>query len=161
MNIFKLKMLTNSDKWLIIFLLIVAVTGVIMSRTLFADEGRKYVQISVNGEVVKTIVLRAGYREEIYIGDITLPQNNNITSNKERESNLARNAIKGYNVHGYNIIEINSTGVRVREAECSDLICVKTGWASAHPQQIVCLPNRVVVKIISDNNSSQVDDIAR
>jgi hypothetical protein len=151
-----MKLMTKSDKWLIVVLLIAASLGVIMSKTLFTDGGRKYVQISVNGKIAKTILPHAGYHEEIYAGD-----KNRFTENDTKRDNLARNVIKGYNVQGYNIIEINSDKVRVKDAGCPDLICVKTGWISLAPQQIVCLPNRMIVKIISANNSGQVDDIAR
>ncbi|MDR1702970.1 MAG: NusG domain II-containing protein [Sporomusaceae bacterium] len=153
MSTFKTDLMTKADKWLIVILLVAAALGVVLSKTLFLGTGKKYVQISVNGEIVKTISLREGYREEFFVGD------ESFYEAKIKESNLARNAIKGYNIQGYNIVEITSLGARVKEADCPDQICVQTGLITAAPQQIVCLPNRLAVKIISD--AGQVDDIAR
>jgi hypothetical protein len=45
-------------------------------------------------------------------------------------------------------LEISESGrVRVTESTCPDKICVRTGWISRPGQSIVCLPNRVVVRI--------------
>ena len=47
--------------------------------------------------------------------------------------------------------------VRVQEADCPDKICVKRGAISKAGQTIVCLPNRVVVKI---TGKSEVEAIS-
>lgn len=45
-------------------------------------------------------------------------------------------------------LEILETGkVRVVESTCPDKVCVRTGWISRPGQAIVCLPNRIVVRI--------------
>jgi hypothetical protein len=42
---------------------------------------------------------------------------------------------------------LESGAVRIIESTCPDKICVRTGWISRPGQSIVCLPNRVVVRI--------------
>ena len=46
--------------------------------------------------------------------------------------------------------------VRVTHADCPDRLCQKTGSISKAPQRIVCLPNKVVIKIVG---TSEVDTI--
>lgn len=46
------------------------------------------------------------------------------------------------------MLEIVETGkVRVTESTCPDKVCARTGWISRPGQSIVCLPNKVVVRI--------------
>ncbi|MGE5587679.1 MAG: NusG domain II-containing protein [Clostridia bacterium] len=45
-------------------------------------------------------------------------------------------------------VEIAEDGrARVLASDCPDKVCVKTGWIDRPGELIVCLPNRVVVKI--------------
>ncbi|HZL04202.1 MAG TPA: NusG domain II-containing protein [Coriobacteriia bacterium] len=44
-------------------------------------------------------------------------------------------------------VEVLGGAVRVAEADCPDLTCVKTGWVRAPGSAIVCLPNGVTVRI--------------
>ncbi len=45
-----------------------------------------------------------------------------------------------------NTIEIKDGRIRVKEAECPDKVCVKTGWLSSSAIPIVCLPNHLVIE---------------
>ncbi|QDR80116.1 NusG domain II-containing protein [Sporomusa termitida] len=126
-------MLTKGDKWLVMVLLSIALAGVGLHMYYIAANGQgQTVIITVNGQTVKTFPLRQGYVGEFRLGDD----------------------------HGYNIIEYSGGRVRVREADCPDQICVNSGWISMSPQQIVCLPYRVVVKVVA-GVPADVDDIAR
>ena len=51
------------------------------------------------------------------------------------------------NINESNQIRIQDRTVRMIEADCPDQICVRSGEISAAGQSVVCLPNRVVVKI--------------
>ncbi|MFH1715626.1 MAG: NusG domain II-containing protein [Elusimicrobiota bacterium] len=44
-------------------------------------------------------------------------------------------------------IEIKDNKARVLDSSCAEQICVETGWIAKAGQSIVCVPNRVVVKI--------------
>lgn len=48
-----------------------------------------------------------------------------------------------------NVIQIEDGKVKMAEANCPDQICVHTRPAEKDGQSIVCLPNRVVVEVIS------------
>lgn len=44
-------------------------------------------------------------------------------------------------------IEINSGKVRVKDSSCPLKICVREGWIDSSGGEIICVPNRVVVKV--------------
>ena len=59
---------------------------------------------------------------------------------------------------GTNLLVIEDGAARIEEASCPDGVCVHTGRIRRNGQSIVCLPNQVVVEIVSDtDNSSGVD----
>ena len=45
-----------------------------------------------------------------------------------------------------NTVEIKDGRIRVKDAECPDKVCVKTGWLSSSAVPIVCLPNHLVIE---------------
>ncbi|NOX19754.1 MAG: NusG domain II-containing protein [Nitrospirae bacterium] len=51
---------------------------------------------------------------------------------------------------GTTVIEIKDGRVRVKDSPCPEKICVKQGWTKHGA--IVCVPNKVVVIIGTDNN---------
>ncbi|MDD3839033.1 MAG: NusG domain II-containing protein [Clostridia bacterium] len=57
-----------------------------------------------------------------------------------------------------NIIEIETGRARVKEANCPDEVCVNTGWIDSPGETVVCLPNKVVIKIIGE--SEDIDGIS-
>lgn len=52
--------------------------------------------------------------------------------------------------HGTNILIIDEDGVRIKEASCPDKLCVKQGKIKRAGEVLVCIPNRLVVRIIND-----------
>lgn len=127
-------MLTKADKWLIVVLVILALSGIGLNIYYISGESSqaRSVVITVDGQMIKTFPLRQGYTGEFRIDSYS----------------------------GFNVIEYKDGRVRMKEADCPDQICVQSGWISIPPQQIVCLPYRVVVKVVADN-STDVDDIVR
>ncbi|MBU2701866.1 hypothetical protein Ga0466249_002993 [Sporomusaceae bacterium BoRhaA] len=124
-------MLTWGDRILIALLVICSLAGIALPFFSQSAAAQSEAVISVAGKVVKTVKLD-GHQEQLTIdGD-----------------------------SGYNIVQIEGKQVRVIESNCPDQLCVKQGWISRSPQQIVCLPNRIVVKIIH-GKSSDVDTIMR
>jgi hypothetical protein len=51
------------------------------------------------------------------------------------------------------VIEVKDGKVRVAESSCVQKICVNTGWISRPGQNIICLPNKVLVTIEGKENS--------
>ena len=58
-----------------------------------------------------------------------------------------------------NIVQIENGLVSISEANCHDLICVKTGSISKPGEIIVCLPHKFTVEIVSNEALSELDDI--
>ena len=54
---------------------------------------------------------------------------------------------------GTNILKINNGEADMIEADCPDQICVKQRPISADHENIICLPNKVVVEVESDVES--------
>ncbi len=46
------------------------------------------------------------------------------------------------------VVEVAADGrARVRESDCPDRVCVRTGWISRPGEVVICLPNRIVVRM--------------
>ncbi|MFQ9411350.1 MAG: NusG domain II-containing protein [Evtepia gabavorous] len=61
---------------------------------------------------------------------------------------------------GYNIVVIADGKVRVSEASCPDQVCVRTGPTDQTASPIACLPNRLVIQVIDNGTSSQLDGVS-
>ena len=124
--------LTVADKWLIGILILVSITGIGISFVLFPTQGNTNAEIRVDGRLIKAITLRKGYSEEIRIGG-------------QQE---------------YAVIEARDGRIRIRQDDSPRQIGVQTGWISKPPQQVVNLPYRIVISLVSEE-SLDIDDIAR
>jgi hypothetical protein len=124
--------LTLGDKWLIGMLLLLSFTGITLSIVLFPAQANTVAEIRVDNKLFKTITLRPGYNEEFRIGGQT----------------------------EYAIIQVQDGKIRIRQDDSPRQIGVQTGWISKPPQQVVNLPYRIVIHLVS-NESLDVDDIAR
>lgn len=51
-------------------------------------------------------------------------------------------------------VEIKDRRVRISDSDCPDKICEKTGFITSPMQSIVCLPNRISVRIIDENSNT-------
>ncbi|MCF6096588.1 NusG domain II-containing protein [Thermovorax subterraneus] len=58
------------------------------------------------------------------------------------------------------VLEIDRDKVRVVASDCPDKDCVRQGWVSKPGQTLVCLPNRVVVKIQNTESTNEVDGVS-
>ena len=126
------RVLTRGDKVLIMAVLLLALAGIAGALRGLPAAERVPAQVLVAGPAVRTVPL-AGRREEFRV---TGPGG------------------------GYDVVQVDGTRVRVREADCPDKLCVKMGWISRPPQQIVCVPNHVVVRVIG-GKPDDVDAIIR
>lgn len=124
--------LTVLDRWLIGILLVLSLTGILCSVILFPTPASTIAEVRVDGKLVKSLTLKEGYHEEIRIGG-------------EAE---------------YAVIEVQDGKVRIRQDDSPRQIGVQTGWISKPPQQVVNLPYRIVIHLVS-KESSDIDDIAR
>ena len=75
---------------------------------------------------------------------------------------LSNDELKEYTVKGYNgdiVIETKKNQIRVKEETSPLHICSKQGWVTSSLESIVCLPNKVIIKIESTNE--EVDAVVR
>lgn len=68
--------------------------------------------------------------------------------------------------YGTNVINIKDNKVNVQSASCNNQVCVNHKPISNSNESIICIPNRLVVKIEenveeSDNKVGDIDDIAK
>jgi len=61
---------------------------------------------------------------------------------------------------GYNIMHIENGQIWIHEASCPDKICIYQGKISKNGEMIVCIPNRMFIKIVDENDESEIDFIA-
>ncbi len=59
---------------------------------------------------------------------------------------------------GYNTIEITSDGARVADASCPDKTDIQIGRITRPGQMLVCVPNRVTVRI-TGKSTAKVDKV--
>lgn len=100
---------------------------------------------------------------------------NNVNQNKATKAyvyydsklvktiNLTNNKLVKYEVDGYNgkiIIESKLNQIRVKEEISPQHLCSKQSWVSNTIETIVCLPNKVIIKLAS-SKKSQIDAIVR
>lgn len=71
---------------------------------------------------------------------------------------LEKDGVYPFDEYGVTV-EVKSGKVRISESDCHDKICEKTGFISSPMQTIVCLPNRISVRLIGDkaNTGSNID----
>lgn len=58
---------------------------------------------------------------------------------------------------GHNVIVLAGRTARMQSADCRDQVCVRTGTLTRAGQAAVCLPNRVVLKLVGD--TGEIDAI--
>lgn len=61
--------------------------------------------------------------------------------------------------NSYNILVIKDNTAKITEATCPDKLCVNQKAISYDSESIICLPNKVVVEIISEEESNN-DSVA-
>ena len=50
---------------------------------------------------------------------------------------------------GKNVVKIDKNGVKVTESTCADGLEIKQGYINKKGQSLICLPNRLVIKLKS------------
>ncbi len=55
----------------------------------------------------------------------------------------------------YNIIEVRHNSIGITAASCSDRVCMNTGFIETNLVPVVCLPNKLVIEIHTENTSNE------
>ncbi len=50
------------------------------------------------------------------------------------------------------VIKLENGQVFMEESDCSNKICINTGKISKKNEQIICLPNKVIIEVTADEN---------
>ena len=105
--------------------------------------------VSVTFSINYFINTKKGEKIEIYV-DNKLYKTYDIDGEDE---------IKIESEKGYNLIKIHNHGVEITEASCPDKVCIHEGFIEKPSKSIVCLPNKVHIKITSDSNNEDEEDV--
>lgn len=93
--------------------------------------------------IVNMFVYKEGGSVEIYSGSERI-KTLSLTEDTEYEINVDDHT---------NIIKIENGSVSMIDADCPDKLCEKQGKISKNEMSIICLPNKIVVKINSNSNT--------
>lgn len=104
----------------------------------------------------------------LYGGRNAVKQNNKIAyiySNNELYGEYVltddvKEEIKIESETGFNILHIEDGQIWIHDASCPDKICISQGKISRDGEIIVCLPNKMLIKIVDNNEDSEIDFIA-
>ncbi len=120
--------MTRGDKTVVAVVLItVAVLGGLIRlwKNYAPLAGPTEVVIEVNGQV----------KERLFLSELKAGE---------------KHEIKGF--QGYSLLEVGDNKVKMVESPCPDKICIGMGWISRPGESIICIPNRVVVRIVGSDN---------
>jgi hypothetical protein len=120
------------DLVLVALVVVAAAASVMIVSSARAGEKGSLAIIQVNGREVKRVALGPGQ---------------------------ARRTIKIKSGGGYNLVEVEGGRVRVIDADCRDRVCLGMGWAETSGDSIICLPHRVVVRVVGRRASNGVDTV--
>lgn len=104
---------------ILLIICILAIASMIGIRICQSRQPAIYVQVSVDGATVYSLLLTE-----------------DITKRIETEN-------------GYNDLVIKNGCAYIKEADCPDLICVHHGKISKLGESIICLPHKVAVQIVN------------
>lgn len=57
----------------------------------------------------------------------------------------------------YNLIKVEKNRISVIEADCNDKVCVNYGTIENGVIPIVCLPNKLLIKIVEEKEGYEID----
>lgn len=115
----------------ILIAVVVALAGVLLIFLYGQSGSGAYVQIEINGEMVETLPLDTDTTYEI------------------RTEN-----------DGENTLVIKDGCAKMTQANCPDGICTNHMKISRNGESIICLPHKVIVTVVSGNNSDEIDAVA-
>lgn len=79
-----------------------------------------------------------------------------VTVNKVKTEKYSLNINGEYklgNDDNFNILVIKDGFAYIKEASCPDKLCVHQGKVKSNGEQLICLPNKVIITVTSDSKS--------
>ncbi len=120
------------DVVLVVLILVAAAASMLYVSRATAGEKGSLAVIEVNGKEVRRVTLGSGQPART------------IT-------------VKGWN--GPSTFEIKEGRVRMVKSACRDKICIGVGWIDTAGRSIICLPNRVVIRVTGNRKSGKIDAV--
>ena len=118
------KIFTSNTFWIILFLVLAIISIIIIFIMQSANTVGKTAEIYSDNKLIKTVSL-----------------------NKDDEFTIK-------NGDNYNIVRIRNGKISVCESDCKNQICVKQGEIDNSLLPIVCVPNRLVIRVDSSKQDS-------
>lgn len=125
-----MKILRKTDIALIIFFILLAICLPFMLNIYFDSTKGDVVHVEVDNEVYATYPLNVDATYVIQVDDRS------------------------------NTLLIQNGVAKIIDANCQDKLCVHQAGISTNNRAIVCLPNHVIIEIISETNQSTIDSIS-
>lgn len=128
-----MKSLKKLDIIIIVSLLILSfVPSIIFSKSLSKNFNSTYVSIKINGKFYDNIPLSSFKDEKTF-------------------------TIKSK--HGTNDVLVKDNKIKIIKANCKDELCIKQGEISNVGENIICLPNELIIEIKGAEKDSSSDDM--
>jgi hypothetical protein len=124
--------MTKADKILIGVVLILSIFSYLVYFLFYQGDSSHIAEISVNGSKFTQINLHNSTPNQLI--DVSGPL-------------------------GTSVVEVKPGAIRMKSSPCPDHYCMETGWINRPGAVIVCVPNRIIIKISPNTNS--VDAISR
>lgn len=114
----------KGDYVVIVLLLFLSGLIFVWTKYSFTTDGKERIlEISVDGKVIHQIDLSKVEKKEIHID----------------------------NQFAHNVVRIDKGKVTMVESSCKDKICMKMGTITQPGESIICLPNHLILTIVSTN----------
>ncbi|MBF8984323.1 NusG domain II-containing protein [Lutibacter sp. B2] len=120
--------MTKWDKLLIVVIVLCSVIGMMWTTKITSNSDHLYLIIEIDGEEYKKLSIDDGTKTKLIPVDTK---------------------------YGHNLVKVEGEKVSMYESTCKNHLCIQMGTISKANQVIVCIPNRVSVKLVS--NKSNID----
>ena len=125
-------------------------------------------KIRFGDAVVVVLVLAAAFASMFFIagavarekgGTAIVEVNGREAARVVLAENQRKRTLTVEGVDGPSTMVFERGGVRMTRSACRDKICIHMGTIDARGKAIVCLPNRVVIRVVGNRNSGKVDTV--
>ena len=121
--------MTKWDKLLILVIILCSVMGMIWATKITSNVDHLYLIIEIDGKEYKKLSIDDGTKTKLIPVDTK---------------------------YGHSVIKVEGKEVSMYESSCKDHLCEKIGPISKANQVIICIPNRVSVKLVSSKSNIDV-----
>ena len=127
------QLIKKSEMMIILVLIIVAVCAIVVFLLARDTSGKNHLIFTIGGQV-----------EEVF--DLS-----------KYEKNTTIDLSADYGVTA--VLEFENYGARFINVNCPDHICEKAGWVANITEGAVCIPNRMSVRVVSDQELKDMGEV--